>query len=166
MSAQETATETAVQTTAESRVLAIKRRIDAPPAAVWRAWTEPALLKRWFAPAPWTVSHVELDVRPGGASLIVMRGPDGGEFPNRGVYLEVVPERRLVFTDAYVGAWTPSEHPFMTVTISLEPDQAWTLYSARVAHWSVADRERHEQMGFHDGWKRCADQLGVVAQSL
>lgn len=158
--------ESVAETAADGRVLTLKRRIDAPAAAVWRAWTEPDLLERWFAPAPWTVSHAELDLRPGGANLIVMRGPDGSEFPNRGVYLEIVPERRLVFTDAYVSAWEPAEHPFMTVTISLEPDEAWTLYSAHVAHWTAADRERHEQMGFHDGWKRCADQLGVVAQAI
>ena len=156
----------AVDAAAEGRELTIKRRIDAPQAAVWRAWTEPELLKRWFAPAPWTTSHAELDVRPGGASLIVMRGPDGAEFPNRGVYLEVTPERRLVFTDAFVRAWEPSEHPFMTVVVTLEPQDAWTLYTAKVLHWTVADRERHEQMGFHDGWGRCADQLGVVAQSI
>ncbi|HEY1881190.1 MAG TPA: SRPBCC domain-containing protein, partial [Caulobacteraceae bacterium] len=108
----------------------------------------------------------ELDVRPGGGNLIVMRGPDGAEFPNRGVYLEVTPERRLVFTDAYVRAWEPAAHPFMTVIVTLEPLDAWTLYTANVLHWTVADRERHEQMGFHDGWGRCADQLGVVAQSL
>jgi uncharacterized protein YndB with AHSA1/START domain len=156
----------AAESVANSRQLSLKRRIEAPPSAVWRAWTEPALLKRWFAPAPWTTPHAELDVRAGGASLITMRGPDGAEFPNRGVYLEVVPERRLVFTDAFVRAWEPAEHPFMTVTITLEPDGACTLYSANVSHWTVADRERHEQMGFHEGWGKCADQLAVVAQSL
>ena len=66
-----------------------------------RAWTEPALLKQWFAPLPWTTPHAELDVRPGGANLIVMRGPDGTIFPTAGVYLEVVQNERLVFTDAY-----------------------------------------------------------------
>jgi uncharacterized protein YndB with AHSA1/START domain len=54
----------------------------------------------------------------------------------------------------------------MTVIVTLEPEDAWTLYTAKVLHWTVADRERHEQMGFHDGWGRCADQLGVVAQSI
>ncbi len=157
----------AVDTPAASRELTLKRRFAAPPHAVWRAWTETELLKRWFAPAPWTTSHAELDLRPGGGNLIVMRGPDGAEFPNRGVYLEVVPERRLVFTDAYVGAWEPGEQPpFMTVIITLEPDGADTLYEVRVLHWTVADRERHEQMGFHEGWGKCADQLAVVAQSL
>jgi uncharacterized protein YndB with AHSA1/START domain len=74
----------------ESRELVLVRLIDAPPEKVYRAWTDPALLKQWFTPKPWTVASAELDVRPGGANLIVMRSPEGEEFPNRGVYLEVV----------------------------------------------------------------------------
>jgi uncharacterized protein YndB with AHSA1/START domain len=75
------------------RDLILKRTIEAPPAAVYRAWTEPALLQRWFAPRPWTTPRVELDVRRGGASLIVMRDPEGNDYPNRSVYLEVDPGR-------------------------------------------------------------------------
>ena len=62
----------------------------------------PTLLKQWFAPLPYTTPVAELDVRPGGSAFIVMRGPDGKDLPNRGVYLEVVPNERLVSTDAYV----------------------------------------------------------------
>jgi hypothetical protein len=93
----------------------------------------------------------ELDVRPGGANLIVMRGPDGKDMPNRGVYLEVVPNERLVFTDAYVKAWEPSDKPFMTVILTFEDEGGKTRYTARVRHWTVADREAHEKMGFHQG---------------
>ena len=81
------------------RDLVLTRLIDAPAEKLYRAWTEPELLKQWFAPAPLTTPHAELDVRPGGANLIVMRTPDGAETPNRGVYLEVVANRRLVFTN-------------------------------------------------------------------
>src|SRR5271155_4515104 len=83
------------------RDLVLTRLIDAPRAKLFRAWTEPELLKQWFAPLPFTTPVAELDVRPGGASLIVMRGPDGADMPNRGVYLEVVPNERIVFTNAY-----------------------------------------------------------------
>jgi uncharacterized protein YndB with AHSA1/START domain len=83
-----------------ARDLVLDRLLRAPRAAVWRCWTEPALLKQWFAPAPWTTPEVSLDLRPGGASRFVMRSPEGQDFPSAGVYLEVVPERRLVFTDA------------------------------------------------------------------
>ncbi|HUN52454.1 MAG TPA: SRPBCC domain-containing protein, partial [Candidatus Sulfotelmatobacter sp.] len=66
------------------RDLVLRRIIDAPRYKVYRAWTEPELLKQWFAPLPWTTPVAELDVRPGGASLIVMRSPDGQDMPNRG----------------------------------------------------------------------------------
>jgi uncharacterized protein YndB with AHSA1/START domain len=66
---------------------------------------QPALLKQWFTPRPWTVASAEMDVRPGGSSTIVMRSPEGQEFPNRGVYLDVVKNERIVFTDAYTEAW-------------------------------------------------------------
>jgi uncharacterized protein YndB with AHSA1/START domain len=72
------------------RELVLTRIIKAPREKVFRAWTEPELLKQWFAPLPWTTPVAKTDVRPGGANLIVMRDPDGNEFPNRGVYLEVV----------------------------------------------------------------------------
>src|SRR5688500_18528128 len=98
--------------TTGNRELVLTRLIDAPREKLFRAWTEPELLKQWFAPLPWTTPHAELDVRPGGSSLIVMRGPDGNEFPSRGIYLEVVPNQKLVFTDAYTEAWQPSEEPF------------------------------------------------------
>jgi uncharacterized protein YndB with AHSA1/START domain len=67
------------------RELVLSRLIDATREKLFRAWTEPGLLKQWFAPLPWTTPHAELDVRPGGASLVVMRGPDGNAVPNRGV---------------------------------------------------------------------------------
>ena len=148
------------------RELVLTRLIDAPPEKLYRAWTEPALATQWFAPLPWTTPHAEFDVRPGGANLIVMRSPEGQEFPNRGVYLEVVPNRRLVFTDAYAAAWEPSEKPFMTVILTFDPEGGKTRYTARVLHWTVADREAHEKMGFHQGWGQCADQLAALVAKL
>jgi len=157
----------AVETATEDRDLVLTRFIAAAPETVYRAWSEPELLKQWFAPAPFTTPVAELDVRPGGANLIVMRGPDGTEMPNHGVYLEVVPNRRIVFTDAFRGAgWEPADKPFMTVVLTFEPAGEGTRYTARVRHWTTADRERHEQMGFHQGWPICADQLAALAQRL
>jgi uncharacterized protein YndB with AHSA1/START domain len=150
---------------ADDRTLVLTRLIAAPPANLYRAWTEPTLMKQWFAPLPWTTPHAEVDVRPGGSSLVVMRDPDGTEFPNRGVYLDVQPNRRLVFTDAYVRAWEPSAKPFMTVVLSFAEEAGGTLYTARVHHWTAEDRKTHEAMGFHQGWGQCADQLaGLMAR--
>jgi uncharacterized protein YndB with AHSA1/START domain len=142
-----------------TRELSLTRLIEAPRERLYRAWTQPDLLQRWFTPRPWTTPVVELDVRPGGSSHIVMRGPDGSEFPNDGVYLEVVPNAKLVFTDAYTRAWEPADKPFMTGIITFADEAGGTRYTARVLHWTEADREAHEQMGFHDGWGKATDQL-------
>jgi uncharacterized protein YndB with AHSA1/START domain len=154
------------QTAPADRELFLTRLIDAPREKVYRAWTEPELMKHWFAPAPYTTPVVETDVRPGGSSLIVMRSPDGQDLPNRGVYLEVVKNERLVFTDAYTSAWEPSQKPFMTVILTFEDEAGKTKYTARVRHWTVADRETHEKMGFHQGWGKCTDQLAELVAKL
>jgi uncharacterized protein YndB with AHSA1/START domain len=152
--------------TTQTRELSLTRIINAPPEKVYRAWTEPELLKQWFAPRPWTTPYAELNVRPGGGNLIVMKGPGGQEFPNKGIYLEVVTNERLVFTDAYTESWEPSLKPFMTVILTFEKHEGKTRYTARVRHWTVADRETHEKMGFHAGWGQCADQLVALVAKL
>jgi uncharacterized protein YndB with AHSA1/START domain len=152
--------------TNDTNELVLSRLMDVPREKLYRAWTDPALLKQWFAPLPWTIAEAQLDLRPGGASLIVMRSPDGDEFPNRGVYLEVVENERLVFTDAYTEAWKPSDKPFMTATVTFEDEDGKTRYIARAAHWSEDDKKTHEEMGFHEGWGKCADQLEALAKTL
>ena len=150
----------------QARELVLTRLIDAPAEKLFRAWTEPAIMKQWFCPKPWTTPVIEADVRPGGESLIVMRSPEGQEFPNRGVYLEVVKNRKIVFTDAFVKAWEPSTKPFMVGTITFEPEGNQTRYTARVQHWNVEDCEAHEKMGFHEGWGKCADQLAEIVKTF
>jgi uncharacterized protein YndB with AHSA1/START domain len=106
-------------------------------------------------------------VRPGGASTIVMKGPEGQEMPNRGVYLEVVKNEKLVFTDAYTSAWQPSGKPFFTGILTFEDKGGGkTLYTARVLHWTKEDCETHEKMGFHQGWGIATDQLAALAKTL
>ncbi len=156
--------ETAVE---DERDLVLALTLNAPRDKVWRCWTEADLLKQWFAPAPWTTPHAELDVRPGGRQHIVMRSPEGDDMPVHGVYLEVVPGRRIVGTDAYRKAWVPSDKPFMTSILSFEDAPGGgTAYEARVRHWTQEDRARHEAMGFHEGWSQCARQLDALAKSL
>ncbi|ACS42098.1 MULTISPECIES: SRPBCC family protein [Methylorubrum] len=150
----------------DPRDLVLTRLIPAPRRALWRAWTEPELVKRWFAPKPYTTPVVELDLRPGGSNLIVMRSPDGQDLPNRGVYLEVVPDTCLVVTDAYRSAWVPSEKPFLTVILTFADEAGGTRYTARARHWTLEDRQAHEAMGFEQGWGICADQLTELARGL
>jgi uncharacterized protein YndB with AHSA1/START domain len=148
------------------RELVLTRLIDAPREKLYRAWTDPELLRQWFAPLPYTTPVAELDVRPGGANYIVMRDPEGNDLPNRGVYLEVVPNERLVVTDAFVKAWEPSGKPFMTLILTFEDEGGRTRYTARVLHWTVEDTRAHEKMGFHQGWGQCADQLEALVARI
>ncbi|BCM82165.1 SRPBCC family protein [Methylobacterium indicum] len=148
------------------RDLVLTRLIPATPAALYRAWTEPDLLERWFAPHPFTVAQAETDPRPGGATRIVMRSPDGTDFTSRGVYLELVENTRIVFTDAYTDGWEPATKPFFTGIITFTPKGEGTRYTALARHWNAEDRAAHEAMGFHDGWGRCADQLADLCARL
>ena len=154
------------QNSSSERELVLIRMIDASPDKVFRAWTDPELLKLWFAPLPWTTPSVETDVRPGGSSIITMRDPEGNEFPSSGVYLEVIENEKLVFTDAYTEAWVPAEKPFMTVILTFENVDGKTRYTARARHWTEADREEHEKMGFFEGWGICTDQLEELVKKL
>jgi uncharacterized protein YndB with AHSA1/START domain len=152
---------------ADPRDLVLTRIVNATPDKLYRCWTEPELLKQWFAPKPFSTPSAELDVRPGGSNLVVMMGPDGVEMSNPGVYLEVVPNRKLVITDAYSAAWLPSEKPFMTLILTFEDQgDGHTRYTARARHWTMDDRKAHEEMGFHEGWGICTDQLAALAETL
>jgi uncharacterized protein YndB with AHSA1/START domain len=147
--------------------LVLTRTIDVAADKLYRCWTDPELLKQWFAPLPYTTPFAELDVRPGGSNKITMRGPDGVDMPNSGVYLEVVPGKKLVFTDAFTEAWVPSEKPFFTATITFDDlGGGRTRYTARAAHWTVEDAKAHAEMGFHEGWGLCADQMAALAKTL
>jgi len=162
-----TATATVTAEPASDRELVLTRLIDAPRSAVWRCWTEPELVKQWFAPAPWTTPKADLDVRPGGQCTVTMADENGNEYPNPGVYLEVIENEKLVFTDAYSGDWEPHEgSPFMTVVLTFEDEGGKTRYTARARHWTSEAKHQHEKMGFHEGWGRCADQLEKLARTL
>ena len=152
---------------AADRELIISRVLNAPREKLYRAWTTPELIMQWFTPPPWKTISAVVDIRPGGSSCITMQSPEGQEFPNRGVYLEVVPNERLVFTDAYTKAWEPAEKPFMTGILTFEDaGNGKTTYTARVRHWTVADREAHEKMGFKEGWGIATNQLEALAQNI
>lgn len=147
--------------------LVLKRTIDAPPEKVYRAYTDPAILAQWFAPKPWRISDAVVEPRVGGRFNFLMHGPNGERFPNSGIFLEVVPNRRLISTDALTPNWKPSGAPFMVARIDLEPTaDGKTRYTATASHWNEASMKQHEQMGFHEGWGTVADQLNELVKTL
>jgi uncharacterized protein YndB with AHSA1/START domain len=143
--------------------LQITRLIDAPVDAVWRAWAEHQ--DEWLCPAPWRAETELMDLRAGGRSRAVFRGPDGEEMPVEGMYLEVIPGRLVVATDAIGPGWQPSG-PFMIRLDEFAEEGGGTRYTATARHWTAEAKAQHEQMGFEAGWGASADQLAAVARRL
>lgn len=144
--------------------LVLERIVDVSPELVWMAWTQPQHLKKWFTPAPWTTVDCEIDLRPGGVFRTVMRSPEGEEYPNLGCYLEIVPNRKLVWTDALEVDFRPSRQDShlgfrFTAAIVLEPQGGGTKYTAVVMHSDEESRKKHDVMGFQDGWGKVLEQL-------
>lgn len=149
--------------------LVLERSIDIPPAAVWKAWTDPQALMKWFTPAPWTTVECEIDLRPGGAFRTLMKSPEGETFPHTGCYLEVVPHERLVWTSALLPGFRPAAAstpvPHFTAVITLTPQAGGTLYRVTAKHADAAGAKAHAEMGFHDGWGTALDQLVAAAKA-
>lgn len=140
------------------RELVLSRVINASPDRVFKVWT--TQLPQWWGPLGMTTPLCEMDLRSGGAFRTVMRAPNGEEYPTRGCFLEVVENRRIVFTDAYDPDWNPHPDAFFTCIVTLDtlPGNR-TNYTARALHWTVENRQKHEQMGFHQGWGKSLDRL-------
>ena len=146
--------------------LVLERVVDVPREMVWRAWTTPEQLKKWFTPDPWRTVECTVDLRPGGAFHFVMRSPEGKDFPNTGCFLEIVENEKLVWTNVLAPGFRPADSAFIdlpfTAIIALEPHGAGTKYTAMALHRDQDGRGKHEQMGFQDGWGKALDQLVAV----
>lgn len=147
--------------------LCLRRVLDGTPEQIWTAWTRPELLKQWWAPRPFETREASIDLRVGGAFRTVMRAPDGAEFPTASVFLEITPNRRLVFTDGLTTDWRPAGEPFMVASVEITPvAEGKTEYVATARHWKAASMKHHEDMGFHEGWGKCADQLAELLKRI
>jgi uncharacterized protein YndB with AHSA1/START domain len=138
-------------TTITKPSLALKRRLNAPPAKVYAAWTDPSQIKRWFGPAQVEVVSASADVRVGGRYRIVARSPGGEEHDVSGVYREVVPNEKLVFT----WAWRSTPERESLVTVALKADEGGTILT--LTHEQFFDepaRDRHRV-----GWTGALDKL-------
>lgn len=151
----------------ESRDLTITRVLRASRTALWREWAEPDLLKQWWCPLPWTTEVIALDLQAGGAFHTCMHGPDGTSHESRGCFLEVVPLKRLVFTNLLLPGGRPTNTDLgFTAVITLVDEEGGCRYTVRVMHPTSAVRERHEQMGFLQGWNAVITQLDALAFEL
>jgi len=131
--------------------LTLKRRFKAPPAKVFAAWTDPEKIRRWMGPEGVVGLSAEMDARAGGRYRLLMRSPDGEEHDVSGVYREVVPNQKLVFT----WAWKSTPERQSLVTVLLKPDGDGTLLT--LTHEQFFDetaRDHHRQ-----GWTGSLDKL-------
>lgn len=151
--------------------LVIERVLKAPRVKVWRAWSDPNLLKQWWCPKPWVTAVKAFDFRPGGAFHTFMTGPlpDGtrGESDNPGCFLEIAPMERIVSTSSLGAGWRPipSEMP-MTTIFAFADEGPHTRYKAVCMHLNVEQRQQHVEMGFEQGWGTAIAQLEAVAAAL
>lgn len=146
--------------------LVLTRDINAPRELLFKCWTTPEHLMHWFVPKPHKVTACELDVRPGGKCNTTFE-VDGHLMENNGVYLEVIPNEKLVFTDTYTEGWKPNPEPFMTAILTFEDiGNGRTRYTAVARHRSKETAQTHKDMGFYDGWGTVVDQLEAYAQGL
>jgi uncharacterized protein YndB with AHSA1/START domain len=154
---------TSTLTTDPNLDLVLERTVPVPVELVFTAWTTPELVKKWFAPRPFTTSQCEIDLRPGGIFRTVMTTPEGEDMDGAGCVLEVVENRRFAWTAALGPGFRPQESdlPF-TAVIDMEPAGDGTLYRAMAIHGTPDQAQSHKEMGFFEGWGTVLDQLVEV----
>jgi uncharacterized protein YndB with AHSA1/START domain len=146
--------------------LELVRDLKAPRATLWACWTDEQHLPHWFVPKPHKVVACTLDLRAGGACCTTF-DVDGNLMENNGVYLEVIPQEKLVFTDTYQAGWKPAAEPFMTAIITLEDlEPGVTRYRAVVRHRSKEAAEQHRTMGFMTAGGRWRPSLRLTHKTL
>ena len=156
--------------------LVLERDIDVPRSLVWRALTEPELVKKWFCPKPWQTVDCRIDLKAGGEFFTVMQSPEGQKFPSAGCFLDIVPQQRLIWTAALQPGFRPAAPMkegdkecaaiIFTCIITLEERAGGTRYVAHVLHGSGPQMKMHEEMGFHEGWGTCLTQLVELVKGL
>ncbi len=148
--------------------LPIARLIRAPRARVWKAWTDPIDLARWWLPAPTQCRVDRLEVVPGGA-FITARSDDGIAFSPHldACFVVVESNERLVFTNALDSRWRPANPApvAMTAEVTFRDHADGTDYHVVVRHADAGSRARHEQLGFADGWGAVTRQLAALAET-
>lgn len=153
-----TAETMAHSTRSEAFDLIITRVFDAPRELVWMAWTDGAMMSQWSAPHGFTVHDGEQDVRPGGAWRCGMRAPDGEEHWVGGLYREVAPPTRLVFTHAWEENGKRGAETLVTVTLEAVAGGKTCMTFTQTGFTSAASRDGHKE-GWSEAFERLAAHL-------
>lgn len=143
------------------RSLTLTRVYDAPRELVWRAWTDPKMLAQWFGPKHFTSSVPEFNVRPGGALRIVMHGPDGNDYPMKGVFRAVEPPSRLTFSNIAVD--NDGNHLLEgETTVILEEQGGKTKLTLQTYAKGLVPMAPQMLAGMEMGWSGSFDKLGEL----
>lgn len=147
--------------------LVLERVVPVSPDFLWRGWTDPEVIVKWFTPEPWVTLEADVDPVPGGIFRTVMCGPEGERNEGAGCVLEAVKDRRFVWTSALGPGFVPvvpSPEGFLfTAILEFVPTAGGTLYRATARHATRADMRAHSEMGFEAGWGAALDQLTALA---
>ena len=142
------------------RTVVITRVFDAPRELVWKAWTDPKHMAQWWGPRGFTNPVCELDVRPGGTLRIVMRAPDGAEYPMKGVFREILQPERLVFTNIAVD--TDGNQLLEGLTnVTLEEHGGKTKLTLRTHAVALVAHAARMLEGMQAGWAQSLERLGA-----
>lgn len=155
-----------VTTSTEEPTITFTRVFAAPRELVYQAWTDPKHVAQWFGPRGFTVPHCELDVHVGGRWRIDMRAPDGTVYPNQGVYLEVDPPKRLMYSDVVEDgtAWGDTPPPSSTVELIFEEEDGQTILTSISRLHSMEARDAMIEMGAIAGWEETWDRLAELVE--
>ena len=142
--------------------IVITRLFDAPREVVFKAWIDPAHVAQWWGPNGFTTTIHEMDVRPGGVWRFIMHGPDGVDYQNKILYVEIVEPERLVYVHGDDG----DTDQFRTTVTFAEQDGA-TRLTMEALFASKADRDRHvEEFGAIDGGKQTLGRLAEYLRTM
>ncbi|MCK0095251.1 SRPBCC domain-containing protein [Yoonia sp. F2084L] len=152
--------------------LQFTREINASAHSIWRCWTEPELLKQWFAPKPVVTTEAVIEPHSGGCFNTTMVVPDMPKpMMGEGCVLAADPGKRFAFTNMMKGAFQPQDtsgegqFPF-TADITIKAHDTGCTYTVTVRHLNKAGADAHRDMGFFEGWGTAADQMAALAETL
>ncbi len=130
---------------------------------LWKAWTQPEILMKWFCPRPWQVKECRIDLKPGGEFYTLMQESNGERISNNGCYLEVVENKKLVWTGMLTKGFRPAPIDPMgfqfVATLLFSKTDKGTTYKAIICHVDEEGCKKHEAMGFQEGWGKAFEQL-------
>ena len=147
--------------------LILHRVLKAPRSAVYACWTTPEHMAHWFMPQPHFLTDISIELHPGGAFNSMMH-VDDMVIPSTGMVLNAVKNELFAFTDLMSADFAPVESPGLgfTATIRLSDHAEGTEYHVTARHRTAGDAQKHEEMGFSQGWGQVATQLEAYAAGL